>query len=368
MQTQLDKQLPVVLIPSYKPDQQLIDSVAALLKQCALRIVIVDDGNQTDSAQAIFQALAQEPQVTVLHHPVNLGKGAALKTGMRYVQSAFPQAVGCVTADADGQHRVIDILAVAQQLELEPDCFIMGTRQFNQPDVPLRSRFGNVVTAHLFRIMTGVRCDDTQTGLRGIPASAFDSVLAVPGQRFDYEMNQLLEVVRQRLPLRLVPIQTVYLDGNQSSHFSPVRDSLRIMKTILQFGLASSIGTVIDIGLFSLLMTYFLGTSAQGILISSVVARLISGVVNYHLNLHWVFKTKHQPRVMWRYIGLFVGLMLTSSLLVAYLPFAGSHKTLLKIVVDVGLFIFSYQVQKHYVFAAKTTSKRKELSAYGMVK
>ena len=340
---------PVILIPAYKPDTKLLQLAMALVEQSIYSIVIVDDGNTEAKAKQVLELLSHSPQITIIQHETNRGKGAALKTGMRYIQQHYPNTIGCVTADADGQHLVDDILAVAQQLELYPKHLILGTRQFNQADVPFRSKFGNIVTAKLFRLVTGIRCDDTQTGLRGIPASEFDHLQAVEGERFEFEMNQLLDSAKRRLNFNLVPIQTVYLEGNQSSHFNPIKDSLYIMQTLLKFGLSSVIGTVIDFGLFMIFSRYIFAFTTVGILLSNVLARVVSGIVNYRLNEQWVFQAKNK-RSLVLYSLLFIGLMAASSLLVAAIPGSLKQVLLAKFLIDGGLFCVSYYVQRRYIF------------------
>ena len=188
---------PVVLIPAYKPDKRLENLAWELCVDRQFELVVVDDGNSDEYAD-LFRRLQLLPRCTVRRHSTNRGKGAALKTGVRYIKEHFPQCVGAVTADADGQHSAEDIQRVALSLQSHPTSLVLGVRDFSGADVPAKSRLGNRVTARLFRLATGVRCPDTQTGLRGIPAAAFDRYLALPGQRYELEMNHLLDCAKCR--------------------------------------------------------------------------------------------------------------------------------------------------------------------------
>ncbi len=110
---------------------------------------------------------------------------------------------------------------------------MLGSRCFSG-EVPLRNRFGNGLTRHIFAFITGTKIADTQTGLRAFPTEVLPELLALSGERYEYEMTVLAHVCRRRKPLE-VPIETVYLDGNRSSHFDPLLDSIRIYFVLVRF-------------------------------------------------------------------------------------------------------------------------------------
>jgi len=216
-----------VLVPAYQPDVHLERLVAALRTSFA-RIVVVDDGS-TRGAEA-FEAVARAG-ATVLHHPANRGKGAALKTGFGYILKSFPDLAGVVTADADGQHLPEDIARVAERLLDGRAGLVLGVRTL-PASAPFRSLWGNWWTRQVFRLATGLAVSDTQTGLRGIPATLLARVAALPGDRYEYEMRMLADAARHPAPPVEVSIRTVYLDGNAASHFQPLRDTLRIFHAL----------------------------------------------------------------------------------------------------------------------------------------
>ena len=188
----------VVLIPAYKPEERLIKLSEKLLSEDFLEIVVVDDGSGEDFAP-IFLKL-KEMGVTVLAHAINLGKGSALKTGFNFVATERPDAAGVVTADADGQHLVKDIKRVGEALLAQESTIVLGSRKF-AGKVPLKSRFGNTITKAVFNLVSGEKIRDTQTGLRGFPASSLKDMLALKGSRYEYEMNVLLEASKFGLKL-----------------------------------------------------------------------------------------------------------------------------------------------------------------------
>ncbi len=146
----------IVLIPAYEPGARLLELTRCLLETDPdLEVVIVDDGSGPAFAP-IFSAAATAG-AHVIHHGGNLGKGAALKAGIRRVLDEFP-GEDVITADADGQHTAADIVRVADELRADAahgrTALILGCRDF-RGDVPLRSRFGNAVSRGLFRVAAG---------------------------------------------------------------------------------------------------------------------------------------------------------------------------------------------------------------------
>jgi len=223
-----------LVIPALHPDEQLLALVEEMRAISPdMQIVIVDDGSGPAYGQ-IFDQLKFMYDCILCRHPENYGKGAAIKTGIGHMSRRYPSCTGYITADADGQHRPGDILKVAKALQQHPDSLILGTRDFCREQVPFKSRWGNRITSGVFRLITGMNCPDTQTGLRGIPAQHVELALEAPGERFEYEINFLMAAAQNCVPILAVPISTVYLEGNRSSHFRPVRDSARIYGSILK--------------------------------------------------------------------------------------------------------------------------------------
>jgi glycosyltransferase involved in cell wall biosynthesis len=226
----MDQVKRVALIPAYEPGRELIP-LAVALKEAGLSVVIVDDGSGA-RFDDIFAAC--EGPADVVRYERNGGKGHALKVGFQFIQKNVPVPFSVVTLDADGQHSVADALRTLAAAEAHPGELVLGSRKFDGK-VPLRSRFGNGVTRMVFRLMTGVYVRDTQTGLRAFTHSMQDFMLRISGERYEYEMNMLLTCVRDKVKLREIEIQTIYIDNNASSHFNTLKDSARIYKIILQF-------------------------------------------------------------------------------------------------------------------------------------
>ncbi|QIF02734.1 glycosyltransferase family 2 protein [Roseimicrobium sp. ORNL1] len=216
-----------VLIPALKPSGQLLSVVAALSADDRVnRIILVNDGSPSE-CDAIFESVVQDAKVILLTHSANLGKGAALRTGMNHFLCTDTSNSVLVTADADGQHLPVDILRVGARAMETPDELVLGSRGFSG-DVPLRSRFGNTLTRTVYCGLMGPSLTDTQTGLRAIPRSLMASLLHVRINGYDFEMQMLVMAARDRMTITQVPIATVYIENNRDSHFNPLLDSIRI--------------------------------------------------------------------------------------------------------------------------------------------
>ncbi len=221
-----------VLIPVWQPQDVLLSLVAELSRLGFGCILVVDDGS-SGASRRIFTKLCAFPSVETLHHPVNRGKGRALKTGFSHLLKAYPELIGVVTADADGQHAANDIGRVARALLAGGGRPVLGARRFDGR-VPRFSRIGNQVTRKIFGLVTGAWLLDTQTGLRGLPSGILPALLSLPGERYEYETVMLARLCRSTQSPIEVPIETIYLDRNSSSHFHPVWDSWRIYFVLLR--------------------------------------------------------------------------------------------------------------------------------------
>ena len=210
-----------VLIPAYQPDAKLVGLVEALRAEFP-HVVIVDDGST--GCEETFEAIRGRV-VALLVHPANRGKGAALKTGFAWIREHLPDVAGVVTADADGQHAPEDIRRIAEATATRKGGIVLGVRTFEGP-IPFRSRWGNGWTRILFRLLTGLAIRDTQSGLRGIPSDMLDRMLALRGDRYEYETRMLVDARRHVQPPLQIPIKTVYIEGNSSSHYRPLCDTL----------------------------------------------------------------------------------------------------------------------------------------------
>lgn len=355
-----------VIIPAYKPDQKLIATLNDLVAAGFSDILVVDDGSG-ESFAPVFEQVKAIPECTLLRHPVNRGKGAALKTAMSFFLDNRPEQAGVVTADADGQHLAADIAAVSRAM-LEGGNIVFGVRDFSAANVPAKSRAGNRITIAVFRLFFGMKISDTQTGLRAFPRDLLPEIIRAKGDRYEFETHMIFLMNRLKLTLDEVKISTVYIEDNQSSHFRVVRDSIRIYSLILKYLLSSIAGAVIDEGVFYLIKLLF-GTIAMvwfipSTFIAAFGARVVSSLVNYLINAKVVFEGKTNKQTLVRYYILAVAQILVSAAVVFLLEHllsisSAALSTLIKVVVDTVLFFFSFRIQHKWVFNDRKTSKER---------
>jgi dolichol-phosphate mannosyltransferase len=212
-----------IIIPSLNPNEKLLKLVNELLDFGFNDIIVVNDGSGRDYNK-IFDMLPSK--VKLIKNDVNKGKGESLKSAI----SILDDTDAFITVDADGQHRIKDVIKVKNALK-ENDV-VLGIRNFDLENVPRRNRFGNKISSLVFRLKTGIKLNDTQTGLRGINIKYKDLCLSTKGSRYEYEMNFLYNLAKNKIKISTVDINTVYDEDNES-HFNPIKDSLLIHKWII---------------------------------------------------------------------------------------------------------------------------------------
>ncbi|MFT3951360.1 MAG: bifunctional glycosyltransferase family 2/GtrA family protein [Oscillospiraceae bacterium] len=343
----------VVVIPAYEPDERLIELVAEIREKTGFRVLVVNDAS---SSAEVFAALGED--VTVLTHAQNCGKGRAMKTALDYLSAhPDPRTDGVVFVDADGQHRVDDMIRLCAQLAANPGALLIGARAFSGK-IPLRSKFGNTVTRYVFAFASGVRVSDTQTGLRAFSADLIPYMAEIAGERYEYEMNVLLRCASDGVAIREIPIETVYTDKkNSSSHFRALRDSARIYKAIIKFSSASFVSFLADYLLFTLfsLITGGFLPKGRSIIVSNITARVFSASFNYWLNKKYVFNSRDRVLTSAAKYAVLAGAILAVNTALVYFlgEIVGLPNFAAKLITETMLFVLSMVVQRVYVFKAK---------------
>ncbi|MCI6164720.1 MAG: bifunctional glycosyltransferase family 2/GtrA family protein [Lachnospira sp.] len=345
-----------VIIPSLNPDSKLVEVVESLIRTGFDDIIIVNDGSDESHLEP-FELVSKHPECTILTHEVNKGKGRGLKTAFEFCLKNRPEIDGVVTVDGDNQHKANDILNCCEKMIECKDKVILGVRNFKGDNVPFKSRFGNNMTSFVFKFICGLNISDTQTGLRAIPYQYLQLFDEVKGERFEYETNMLLEFRQSNIGFVEVPIETVYIEENASTHFNPVKDSLKIYGVIFKFLFSSLASSIIDLAMFSVLTGILFGKvdEALRILLCTVIARIISSVFNYTFNRKAVFKAKNKVKesVIRYYILCVLQLCASYGLVFAVtslLSLGAVMSVVAKAVIDVLLFLISFQIQRRWVF------------------
>lgn len=353
-----------IVLPSLDPDAKFDKVVENLISNGIKHIVIVDDGSDENHKEH-FKKASEHPECTVLVHEVNKGKGKALKDAFAYVAEKMPEIKGVITIDGDGQHLTKDIINCGEKMLEYGDKVVLGSRDFNQENVPARSVAGNKTTAKAFKLLFGIDINDTQTGLRAIPAQYLKMFSEFEGDRFEYETNMLLQMKKNGIEFVEVPIETVYDEEDYSSHYDGFKDSLKVIKVMLKYAfqttafkylVSSALSWIIDNGIYYLLLNLF-GMTYRAIF--QAIGTFLSSFINFNLNKYYVFGTEGQyGKEILKYYAICVPRTLIS-ILVTYCiqnvlrVSVPSVATGIKIVVDLILLIASYYFQKKFVFKDK---------------
>ena len=344
-----------IVIPAYEPEESFCDICDRIAEKTDNPIIVVNDGSGHEYDH-IFERIARRH--IVLRHAINNGKGRALKTAFNYVLNNYPDAVGVITADSDGQHTPADIVSVMDALVGNPDKLILGVRDFDGDHVPRNSKIGNKLTRVVCSYLCGVKVSDTQTGLRGIPTGFMRVLMNTPGERFEFETNMLLDT-KDNIEILEVPIETVYESkDNHKTHFDPVKDSIRIYRIFgrifIRYLISAVSSFVLDIAMFAWLCPLLKGSMpVYYVAVATVIARIVSSTYNFAVNYRLVFdskKSKGKSAMQYFMLALFI---MGSSALLTTLGvriFAPSSEAIVKVIVDSILFLVSYKVQQKRIF------------------
>lgn len=336
-----------ILIPAYQPELDLIAWIDDLQMKAPLcHVLVVDDGSTTEISKIVFETLQKRKNLVILHHPQNQGKGAALKTGFSYYLTHWSSEFGgLLTADADGQHLVPDVIKLMQCFQNRSGLWL-GVRSFEKAGIPLKSSLGNIITRSVFRWFRKIALQDTQTGLRVIPLALIRTMLHSKAVRYEFELEMLLKALELKIPILEQVIQTVYINQNRGSHFNPILDSFRILFVFIRFGAVSLGSALIDFLIFSLLfwMSGHLGFSFW-------MARLASAGFNFSFNHYFSFKSQEAWfHTLKNYLLLALVLGFGSYGLTSWFQSLGCNVYLSKIFVESFLFFVSFWVQRQFVF------------------
>ena len=310
----------VVLIPVYDPNEEIMDKFLDKLTKKFKKIVFINDGCNQKHDKYMKKIAKKYP---ALKHHVNLGKGRGLKNGINYILNNYPDAKVIVTADCDGQHSVKDIKKCSDMALKNMDSLILGVRDFSDKLVPARSKFGNVITRNVLYSFVGQRVSDTQTGLRAMSMDVARKLIDVPGERYEYETNVLIETKAKQIPIKEVVIDTIYINNNETSHFNPVKDSMRVYKLFTSYILFTLFSYIIETIIFA--KTYNINDAFYIIplflLLSKIVSSIIKKIFNNHVN--------------WKYV------LVNYLVSVVILSLVKTHVVFIKVIIDVIMLIIS---------------------------
>lgn len=196
----MDNEAETVIIPAYNEGKTIFE-VITKTKAFAQDILVIDDGSQDNTAAEAVRAGAK-----VLQHKVNLGKGAALKTGCDYAVQQGAQKI--IVIDADGQHDPKEIPSFISALDQHEIAF--GSRKAPK-SMPGVFKFGNKVITQTLKILYGVSVEDSQCGYRSFKASVYPQ-LRWNATDYYVETEMAIRAGKMKLKHTMIPIETIYAD------------------------------------------------------------------------------------------------------------------------------------------------------------
>lgn len=344
----------VIIIPSYKPETEIMMEFIKKVKNNFKNIVVVDDGSGKEYRD-FFDNLQNEG-IVVLRHYINFGKGRGIKTAFNYVLNNYPNVLGVVTADCDGQHYIEDIIKCAEKLRENPEKLVIGYRNFDEKQVPFRSRFGNKITRTVFNTFVGIKITDTQSGLRAFGKKTMETFLRSAGERYEYETNVLIDCKEKDIEIAEVPISTVYIKNNSGSHFNPIKDSIIIYKLFAKYIISSLSSFIVDILLFTLFVKILPEINLKGIteiFIATIIARIISATYNFIINSKVVFKNQNKNSIIKYFILCIIQMFISAFAVSELFKVLNMDSTLIKVIVDTIIFLINFVIQREWVFKKK---------------
>ncbi len=358
-----------IVIPTLEPNDKLFSYIGQLEICGFSNIIVVNDGSN-HTFNEIFQRIGERKSCTVLVHEQNFGKGAALKTGYAYIQENLPNCSGIITADSDGQHAIKDICHIAEALLHHPKTLLLGSRDFSLDNIPIKSKVGNRLSSALFFLLFAKWLPDTQTGLRGFDVSLLSKMRSISGERFEYEMQVLAICATERIPIKRIPISTIYDNNNEGTHFQPIHDSFRVAKALFgvigRYSASSGCSAIFDLGVAWFLLDFLIPIIPANPLLrigtATIIARLGSMWVNYTINKKFVFReTSNHHKSSIKYI-LLCGMNVVASSLFVYTGFLGFGlgEKAAKLLGDTILFCINYQAQRIWVFGNEGKANESE--------
>ncbi|MGI6206326.1 MAG: glycosyltransferase [Anaerovoracaceae bacterium] len=322
-----DNSRTAVVIPAYRPPAELIELVRKV-NRAGMSCFIVDDGNPV-GYDWIWQAVGSKAYV--LHHDINRGKGAALKTAFTYIKNWCPDIQYIVTMDADGQHLVEDAYRAAQEAKASKGALILGVRDFSG-DVPAAAKIENHVASVLFSGISKNNLSDTKTGLRAFDRSLLSRMIMIEGNRDDYEMNQLLTLSDAGRKIQEIPTATIYKGKKKSSPFEIMKGAAGVIRVMLSYSTTYALSYAAEVLLF-MLLSLLSPLFSYPLLVSGVISRTVGAAFSWSLNSDKL-KNRNVKSPLLRYTVVTCITMVFSLLMLTGFASLGMNAVLAKVAAD----------------------------------
>jgi glycosyltransferase involved in cell wall biosynthesis len=210
-----------VVVPVYNNGTTIVD-VVSRCRQVIEHVLVIDDGSDDIDLEAVYA----DSDITVIRHPRNLGKGAAILSAIDFLKTRDVDYM--ITIDGDGQHYPEDLPLFFPLLAENDSSMIIGCRDFNTDNIQASSRKGRAIANFWMKVETGLTVDDCQSGFRAYPVKYFAKLKFIC-RRYNFETEALVRAAWAGLELKCITVRTWYPEPDKRiSHFHPWRDNWRI--------------------------------------------------------------------------------------------------------------------------------------------
>jgi len=219
----------VVIIPVYNNEKTILCVIESVREYCH-DIIVVNDG----SVDSTSEILGNVPDILLLSYPKNRGKGYALRRGL--LKAKELNYKNAITIDADGQHYAHDIPLFLAAAAEHPGTILVGARDLSAENMPGKNSFANRFSNFWFRLQTGIKLTDTQSGYRLYPLDRLGQLRGGYTAKYEFELEILVFAAWRGVKIENITVDVYYPPiGERVSHFRPLKDFFRIsvLNTIL---------------------------------------------------------------------------------------------------------------------------------------
>ena len=196
-----------VIVPVYNEEFRAVETINEIFSNVVdINVIVVDDGSTDNSYNEIKKEFIHDGRVTVARHLINLGKGAAMKTGMKIAWKLGGEAI--IFVDADGQHNPKYLSKFIKELNRYPVVF--GYRELNSKSPWIR-RYGNKFAGWLIRVLFDIKRKDLLCGFLGFRKEIYKKIIW-KSTRYGIETEMATKVGKNKIPFSEIKIDTIYID------------------------------------------------------------------------------------------------------------------------------------------------------------
>ena len=341
---------PTLVVLVNKVDKNISAFLQSIIDAFETGIIILDTRRQRETIPLSIEINCHNSSVIILHAT----KSKAPKTGLEYFVKHFKDSSsGVILVDLDQRFTLMDIQLVAEAMDNIPNALIIGGRGISH----YNNKSSTFILSLLSRL-TGARVEDFDSGLRCIPTGFISDLFDNNSKNLDIWIEMYVHAAKYDIQIVEVSLQSKHY-AKSPILTSLVLNSSKLIYLFLRFSFLSVVTAGIDYAIFSALFLI-----SNSILLSIVIARIVSGSFQFFMGKKWVFKSRNKLFVeLIKYVLLVSILMLISYWFIKFMVTNSEMNPIIsKLIAELSLFILSFTIQKKFVFARSTPAKKQSVS------